>query len=106
MLGVRKSISTAQLSPVFDASNKEKDSHSLDDCLGKDPNLIDSIEGWLKMSLICAKSKVTTTKQLTLHRLELMGAPIRLRLGVLILSRLDRSNLSMYYWCDSSVVLT
>ncbi|XP_052699402.1 uncharacterized protein LOC128176925 [Crassostrea angulata] len=56
-----------------------------------------------KITLLMAKNRVTPIKQITLLRLELMGALIGARLGKHV-KEITGVN-KIYFWCDSQIVL-
>ncbi|XP_073960748.1 uncharacterized protein [Choristoneura fumiferana] len=60
----------------------------------------------VNLSLVLAKARVTPVKQITIPRLELIAATLASRLAVTAIESLAIANCSVYYWSDSSVVLT
>ncbi|XP_035234125.1 uncharacterized protein LOC118205956 [Stegodyphus dumicola] len=57
------------------------------------------------LSLVLAKSRLTSLKEITLPRLELMVALLGVRLYQLAIKSLDCINTKTYFWSDSSAVL-
>lgn len=59
-----------------------------------------------EVQLIGAKSRVVPTKEMTIHRLELLAATIAARLAKSLIDAFNFENPDITYWSDSSAVLT
>ena len=62
-------------------------------------------EGKIHCSLVVGKSRVSPLKPVTVPRLELTAATVAVRVGKMLESELDYSNLQSTYWTDSKAVL-
>ncbi|XP_049871777.1 uncharacterized protein LOC126370796 [Pectinophora gossypiella] len=60
----------------------------------------------VNLSLVLAKSRVTPVDKITIPRLELVAATLASRLSVTVIESLDLPDCDLYFWSDSSVVLT
>lgn len=56
-------------------------------------------------SLVMAKSRVTPLKSITIPRLELTAAVVSVRMNLLLRNELEYTNMTKWFWTDSSVVL-
>lgn len=56
-------------------------------------------------SLVMAKSRVTPLKSITIPRLELTAAVVSVRMNLLLRNELEYTNMTEWFWTDSSVVL-
>lgn len=65
-----------------------------------------SNDGAISTQLICSKTKVAPLKRMTIPRLELAGAALLTKLVTHLLPILERSNISVYLWTDSTVTYT
>ncbi|KAF2896980.1 hypothetical protein ILUMI_09196 [Ignelater luminosus] len=83
-----------------------KEPHQLTSVLGltwdkKEDSLTDR-----KIQLIAAKSRVTPNKKMTIPRLELLAATISARLMKSILETMENNQQEVYFWNDSTTLLT
>lgn len=65
----------------------------------------DSSEG-VCVRLVQAKTRITPLKKLTIPRLELLATTIGVRLLKTVLKNFEQENIQLYFWSDSSTVLT
>lgn len=56
-------------------------------------------------SLLMAKSRMTPLRSITISRLELTAAVVSVRMNLLLRSELEYTNMTEWFWTDSSVVL-
>ena len=61
--------------------------------------------GHIHCSLVMAKSRVSSLKQITISRLELAAAVLSVRISTLLRRQLKYDNLKEIFWCDSQIVL-
>ncbi|GFU87963.1 uncharacterized protein TNCV_1335321 [Trichonephila clavipes] len=66
----------------------------------------ESNTGSVTVQLLQARSRITPMKTITIPRLELMAATIGARLFSSVKHALKISNIKIYFWTDSSTVLT
>lgn len=59
----------------------------------------------INCSLVMAKSRVTPLKSITVPRLELTAAVVSVRMNLLLRNELESTNMTEWFWTDSSVVL-
>ncbi|XP_059060728.1 uncharacterized protein LOC131853727 [Achroia grisella] len=62
--------------------------------------------GKIDVRLVMAKARVTPLKKITIPRLELIAATLATRLAATVTKTLALQNCPVWYWTDSSVVLT
>ncbi|XP_067209400.1 uncharacterized protein [Linepithema humile] len=65
-----------------------------------------SSEGQVAIQFVCSKTKVAPLKKLTIPRLELSGAVLLVKLVSQVLRVLNRKEIKVYLWTDSSITLT
>ncbi|XP_015121752.1 uncharacterized protein LOC107044398 [Diachasma alloeum] len=59
-----------------------------------------------RITQICSKTKVASLKRLTIPRIQLTASLLLAKLVKYIQDHLDSTNVSIYVWADSSVMLT
>ncbi|XP_063378248.1 uncharacterized protein LOC134665279 isoform X1 [Cydia fagiglandana] len=59
----------------------------------------------ITVHLLCSKSKVAPLKSVTIAKLELLGALLAARLYAKVIKSLKVKFDSVYFWCDSTIVL-
>lgn len=65
-----------------------------------------NVDGQIFVRLLCSKSRVAPLRSMTIPRLELCGALLAARLTASVLESLRYKPSAIYYWCDSSVVIS
>jgi len=55
---------------------------------------------------VCAKTKIAPLKRLTIPRLELTGAVLLTKLVARVITTLQRKDIKVYLWIDSTITLT
>jgi len=60
----------------------------------------------VQVQLIQAKSRVAPVKTVTIPRLELLAATIGTRLATSIVKELEQKDIALFFWSDSSAVIT
>lgn len=63
-------------------------------------------DGQVSIQFVCAKTKVAPLKRLTIPRLELTGAVLLIKLTARVITSLQREDIKVYLWTDSTITLT